>query len=109
MTKSDKLSNIKILLEVNDDSMDTLLETYIDLSTNEILAWLYQMKGGIPTDVTEVPAVYEVVQIYSVVAGFSQRGAEGEKVHNENGINRTFNYTDMIDYIHAHVYPYVGV
>jgi len=109
MDRSTKLSNIKVLLGVNDGSLDTLLGTYLDLSTQEILAWLYQMRGGIPSTVTDVPAVYEVVQISSVVAGYSHSGAEGEKVHNENGINRTFVYEDMIAYIHAHVYPYVGV
>ena len=114
MTDAQKLDIIKTLLDDGTGYLpsDTTLNTYITLAANEILAWKYHLVGGIPEDVTEVPSLDEGAQIYAVVAGSTHAGAEGEKQHNENGINRvhrTFMYEDMIGYIRNHVLPYVRV
>lgn len=104
MTNADKLSLLKTLL---DDGgalpSDDTLNAYLTLSENEILQWMYHLIGGVPADVDEVPAKYEVTQIYAIVAGYTHAGAEGQTMHSENGINRTFQYSDMLDYIHQHV------
>jgi hypothetical protein len=52
---------------------------------------------------------YDMVQIMACVAGYGLSGAENQTSHNENGIQRSFKHSDMIDYIHAHVLRYVGV
>lgn len=111
MTDAQKLQTIKVLLDDGTGYLpsDTTLNTYITLAANEILAWKYHLVGGIPEDVTEVPSLDEGAQIYAVVAGYTHAGSEGEVSHHENGITRTFAYTDMIDYIRNHVLPYVRV
>ena len=110
MTDADKLSTIKVLLSDGGDlPSDEKLNTYIALSKAEILAWKYHLVGGVPEDVTDVPAADEVAQIYAVVAGYTHAGAEGEKQHNENSVTRYFMYEDMIGYIRNHVLPYVRV
>ena len=111
MTDAEKLTTLKILLEDGSGYMpsDTTLNTYIALSKSEILAWMYHLVGGVPDDVTEVPVKYETVQIYSVLAGWTHAGAEGQTLSIENGVHRDFKYTDMIDYIHNNVLPYVRV
>ena len=111
MTDSEKLASIKILLEDGSGYMptDETLTEYINLSKNEILAWMYHLIGGVPEDVVDVPAKYETVQIYSVIAGWTHAGAEGQSVSVENGVHRHFNYTDMLDYIHNNVLPFVRV
>ena len=111
MTDSEKLASIKILLEDGSGYMpsDETLTEYINLSKNEILAWMYHLVGGVPEDVLDVPAKYETVQIYSVVAGWTHAGAEGQSVQIENGVHRHFLYSDMLEYIRDHVLPYVRV
>lgn len=110
MTKTEKLARLKVLLSDGGEvPSDTILEEYIDVSGEEILAWKYHLIGGVPSDVTEVPAVDEPTQIYAVIAGYTHAGAEGQSTHIENGVHRHYMYEDMIGYIRNHVLPYVRV
>lgn len=111
MTDAEKLATLKVLLEDGSGYMpsDNTLNTYISLSKSEILAWMYHLVGGVPDDVTEVPEKYETIQIYSVIAGWTHAGAEGQTLSIENGVHRDFAYVDMLDYIHNNVLPYVRV
>ena len=111
MTDAQKLTTLKVLLEDGSGYMpsDETLNTYITLSQNEILAWMYHLVGGVPEDVTEVPPKYETIQIYAVVAGWTHAGAEGQTMSIENGVHRTFAYTDMLDYIHNNGLPFARV
>ena len=111
MTDEQKLRSIKVLLEDGSGYMptDETLNEYITLAQGEILSWMYHLVGGIPDNVTDVPAKYEGIQIYAVVVGWTHAGGEGELVHIENGVHRHFSYTDMLDYIHNNVLPYVRV
>lgn len=111
MTDAEKLNTVKVLLDDGTGYLpsDTTLNTYLSLSSNEILYWRYHLVGGVPLDVTAVPAEYEPTQIYAVVAGYTHAGAEGEQVHIENGVHRHFMYDDMLCYIRNHVMPYARV
>ena len=110
MTDVQKLATIKTLLSDGGEMpSDEKLSTYIALSGNEILSWKYHLVGGVPADVTDVPASDEGAQIYAVVAGYTHAGAEGEQLHIENGVHRHFLYSDMIGYIRNHVLPFVRV
>ena len=106
MSLGEKLAMLKTFLgpEADDDS---LLMAYLSMAQMEILNWLY-IRSTVPED-AEMPSQYDMVQIQACVAGFNISGAEGQVSHSENGIARTFKYTDMLAYIHANVYPYVGV
>lgn len=103
-----KLNKLKLLLgiEASDTSEDDLLNTYLNLSEQEIINWMYINYAELPED-AEMPDKYEIVQINAVVAGFNIRGGENELRHVENGITREFNYPDMLSYIRAHVYQKV--
>ena len=111
MTNAQKLTTLKVLLDDGSGYMpsDEVLTTYLNLAQGEILAWMYHLIGGVPGEATEVPERYEGVQIYSVIAGWTHAGAEGQSVSIENGVHRHFEYTDMLDYIHNNVLPYVRV
>lgn len=111
MTNAQKLLTVQTLL---DDGVGVIpsedkLNTYLAVAGDEILSWMYHLVGGIPADVTEVPSKYDGIQVYAVVAGYTQAGAEGEQTHIENGVHRHFRYSDMLDYIHNNVLPYVRV
>lgn len=111
MTDAQKLDIIKTLIDDGTGYMpsDEMLNTYIAVAGNEILSWMYHLVGGIPADVTDVPSRYDGTQIYAVVVGFTQSGAEGQSQSIENGVHRNFKYTDMLDYIHNNVLPIVRV
>ena len=110
MTDAEKLTVIKTLLDDGGEMpSDEKLNTYITIAGQEILAWKYHLIGGVPDDVTEVPAAEDVTHIYAVVAGYTHAGSEGEKQHNENSVNRVFIYSDMVGYIRNNVLPYVRV
>lgn len=108
MTDAAKLNRLKTLLGPEAES-DALLSEYLDIAKDEILNWLYIKRGSVPEKVTAVPTRYEQTQIFAVLAGFNIRGAEGQTLHIENGMHRQFVYDDMLKYIHAHVFPYVGI
>ena len=110
MTDAEKLTVIKTLLDDGGEMpSDEKLNTYIQIAGQEILAWKYHLVGGVPDEVTDVPAAEDVTHIYAVVAGYTHAGSEGEKQHNENSVNRVFVYADMVDYIRNNVLPYVRV
>lgn len=110
MTDAQKLTTIKTLLSDGGDlPSDDKLQTYLTLAASEILAWIYHLVGGVPTDVVDVPARYNGTQIYAVIAGYTHAGAEGEHLHLENGVHRHFSYDDMLGYIHDNVLPIVRV
>lgn len=108
MTTAEKLTMIKSMIGLSDTSQDSLLQTYLSMSTQAILQWKYSLIG-IPTGKTDVDAEDEITQIHAVVAGFNIRGAENQTSHNENQIYRTFDANDMVDYIRQHVIPYARV
>lgn len=111
MTDAQKLEIVRTLLDDGSGYLpdDGVLNTYIALAGGEILAWMYHQVGGIPSNVITVPAKYENIQIYAVVVGWTHAGAEGQSVSIENGVHRHFEYTDMLNYIHNNVLPYVRV
>lgn len=104
MTDEAKLRMVKALLDIDetDTAEDNAISMYLTAAANEIITWRYSYGTE---EVTEVPREYEMTQVWAVVNGYSQGGAEGQTQHSENGINRTFKYADMLAYIRAHVIP----
>lgn len=111
MTDAQKLITVQTLIEDGSGYMpsDETLNTYIEIAGNEILEWMYHLVGGAPENVTTVPSKYEGIQVYAVVVGWTHAGAEGQGLSIENGVHRDFKYSDMLDYIHNNVLPYVRV
>ena len=106
MSNDEKLEMLMTLLGVSGSELEDTLNAYLAAAGKEILAWRYSYSTQ---SVDEVPAEYEMTQIYAVIAGYSQSGAEGQMTHSENGIARTFKYPDMLRYIRANVIPLCGV
>ena len=112
MTTAEKLGYVKVILGISssDTTQDDMLTSYLTIAGEAILEWMYVNYSGVPTTVTDVPDKYAIVQINAVVAGYNIRGGENQWKHSENGIVREWHYTDMMEYIHAHVnqIPKVG-
>ena len=110
MTSEAKLAMVKAILRIDDadTSEDALITTYLDMAQQEILAWRYSHAN--PDNVPEtVPTEYEMTQVQAVINGYTQAGVEGQVLSIENGIHRHFNYSDMVEYVRAHVIPIAGV
>lgn len=110
MTSEAKLAMVKAILRIDssDTSEDALITTYLDMAAQEILGWRYSNAN--PENVPEVvPAEYEITQVQAVINGYTQSGVEGQVLSIENGIHRHFNYSDMVEYVRAHVIPVAGV
>jgi hypothetical protein len=100
MTIEEKLAMVKTIM-ADDPPDDETIFSYLELAKTEILQWRYSYNpDAMPED---VPAAYEMTQIYAVVNGFTQRGIEGQSVSIENGIHRHFDFTDMVRYIRGNV------
>lgn len=56
-------------------------------------------------DDTEIPTRYERLQIKLAIELYTQRGAEGQASHTENGVTRTW---PSVSRILAQVMPHVG-
>ena len=105
MTTDEKLTTVKTLLEVSGEAEDARIKVYLTAAEKEIIGWRYSLSSQ---KVTAVPEEYEMTQVFAVVAGYSQSGAENQLAHTENSITRQFKYADMIAYIRSHVLPIVG-
>ena len=108
MNCASKLTMLKRLLNIDlaDTSLDDKLQVYLEMSRDEILNWMYINHADRPAD-AELPEKYDVTQVQAVMAGFTLEGGENEFKHVENGITREFHYSDMLEYIRAHVYQKV--
>lgn len=108
MNCASQMANLKTLLgiDLSDKTQDDQLNVYLSMAKEEILNWMYVNFADVPED-AEVPDKYAVVQVNAVIAGYNLQGGENEFKHVENGITREFHYTDMVDYIRAHVYQKV--
>ena len=101
---------VKAILRIDDTdtSEDALITTYLEMAQQEILNWRYSHAN--PDNVPEtVPPEYEITQVQAVINGYTQAGVEGQVLSIENGIHRHFNYSDMVEYVRAHVIPIAGV
>ncbi len=107
MSDSEKLKMLKVLL--NPDGTETIppdetLAAYLQMAQAELLNYLYT--GSVPAEVTAVPKRYEMTQLMAVVTGISLSGNEAQTAGSENGISRTWKYSDMVEYIRRNVIPY---
>jgi hypothetical protein len=110
VTPEAKLAMVKAILRIDDadTSEDALITTYLDMAQQEMLSWRYSHanRDNVPET---VPPEYEITQVQAVINGYTQAGVEGQVLSIENGIHRHFNYSDMVEYVRAHVIPIAGV
>lgn len=107
MTVMEKLKMVKTLLGIceSDTSENARILVFLGAAEKEIISWRYSLSSQ---KVNSVPPEYEMTQVYAVIAGYSQSGAENQLSHTENGITRTFKHEDMIAYIRSNVLTIVG-
>lgn len=105
MTDSELKTQIKIKYGREVD--DALLSVYLSEARAECIRHEYQLLKETPQNVDV--SKYDKVVSDAVVLELVKRGAEFEGTHSENGVSRTYGYTDMADYIASKIVPYAGV
>ena len=103
MTDVEKLTALKAMVGSSDS--DEVLSTYLNFAGSKIPAKAYPFQN----DVSEVPTQYEYLQVEIAAYMLNKRGAEGETVHTENGISRTYENADVPTSMLKAVIPYCGV
>ncbi len=105
MTIENKIQIAQTLVENDAKATDELITVYLSDAEAVILRRLYPF--GVPTD-AEVPDMYAYSQCELAARYFLRRGAQGEIVHNENGVNRTYQSANDEDILRE-IMPYAKV
>ena len=107
MTDAEKLTMLRIMVgQANEGEwVDDTLLSYLKIAGNKILHRAY------PYDytVTEVPTRYGYLQCEIAAYLLNRRGSEGQLVHNENGISRTYESADVPESMLKEIIPKVVV
>lgn len=103
MTQDEKLAALKAMVGGSDT--DEVLSTYLVFAGRKIIAKAFPYQ----TDVTEVPAQYDYLQVEIAAYMLNKRGAEGETSHSENGISRSYENADIPASMLRAIVPYCGV
>lgn len=93
MTETDKLTKLKTELNINDTNDDAILQEYLDDAQEAILNRLYPFDRPVAV----VPTRYERIQVALAKRMYLREGAEGELIHNENGVHRHYGSTNDED------------
>jgi len=96
------LSNLKLLLPSEDN--DELLLLFLSIAKQKILDRLYPFDSSIST----LPTRYLTKQVEIALFLYNKQGAEGEVGHNENGINRSYESSDVPESLMRGITPFVG-
>ena len=104
MTNEEKIAKLGVL--ISPDTADTsLLLALIEQAEGIVLNRRYPF--GAPEGAV-VPTAYEHIQLQIALELFSKLGAEGQVVHDENGIKRTYEAADVSPSLLKRIVPVVG-
>ena len=104
MTNEVKIEKLKVLISP-DTASDELLLFLLEQSEGIILARRYPF--GPPEGATLSP-LHEQIQIRIAVELFSKMGAEGQTMHIENGVHRTWEAGDVSPSLLRQIIPVCG-
>ena len=108
MDNSEKLVELKIILDPVDDDDSTLL-SYLEQAKSVILNRMYPYLDDATFDELVLPKRYEYKQVQIAAYLLNKRGAEGETQHIENGIHRNYKSADVPNDMLWDVLPQVGI
>lgn len=108
MDDSEKLMELRVILDSTDDD-DTTLLSYLFQARDVILNRMYPyLDEGTYEDLV-VPKRYEYQQLRIAAFLLNKRGAEGETQHVENGIHRNYQNADVPEEMLRGILPQVGI
>lgn len=102
MTDSEKMAMVTTMTSEADTAV---LSVYLALAKDTVLKRAYPF-GDYPE---EFPEMYDVIQVKITSYLLNKRGAEGETLHNENGVSRSYEDGDIPPSLLREIIPMVGV
>lgn len=89
MTDLEKLVMLRSICGYDVEEMsDTILTTYLNMAEGIVIRHCFPL---LPNGVNAMmPEKYNTLQVQIANELIQKRGAEGEKSHNENGVNRSY-------------------
>ena len=103
MTQVEKLQLLKAM--VGESDTEEVLLAYLNIAGRKILNRAYPYG----TDETQVPTRYDFLQCEIAAYLLNKRGAEGQLIHSENGISRSYEKADVPESMLSAVTPMIGV
>lgn len=93
-----------IVTTLTGETDTTVLDTFLDIAADRVLAKLY------PFDKTKTTIPQRYVSVQTQIAAYliDKRGAEGELIHDENGIRRTYESAYVPSSLLDAVVPYAS-
>ena len=103
ITDTQKLEMLKAIYV--GDKPDNVLVAYLALAANKVIKRAYPFRP----DVTVVPNEYVMHQIEIANYLLIKRGAEGQTMHSESNITRTYESASVPESMYKGIIPYAGV
>ena len=101
MTNADKLT---MLTSMTGETDGNVLSTYLSMAADIVVSRAYPFGDGTET----MPTKYDHVQVRVAAYMLNKRGADGEKIHSENGITRQYESGDIPLSLLRTIIPYTG-
>ena len=106
MTDAEKILLVKAM---TGESTDTVVSAYLAMARQAILNRAFPFLSDEELSDKPVPTRYENLQCEIATYLLNKRGAEGETVHSENGINRSYENGGIPASMLKQVVPFCGV
>ena len=110
MTDAEKLTNLKLLLNITGDTEDPLLTLFLSIAKQKVLKKLYPFaKSKTSFDDEGDETSLSNIQIRAASFLYFKQGAEGEMGHTEGEVERDYGSEDIPSVIFEDITPYLGV
>lgn len=97
---------ITLLKSMTGEDDDTVLAAYLSLAEQSLMNRLYPYKTVDELSGMQFPSQYDAVKVRAAAYMLNKRGAEGETSHSENGINRSYDSSDLPNSLLNEIVPF---
>lgn len=101
-TQTEMLTALAVMTDLSATTDATVLTLYLDFARDSIMRRLYPF--GVPEWAT-LPSSLEVKALEVAAYMINKRGAEGQTVHKENGVDRTYGSSSIPDEMLRDIVP----
>ena len=100
---------LALVTDMSGESSAAVVSVYLAMSGDAIINRAYPFATKKEREILTVPTRYQNLQCEIAVYLLNKRGAEGETLHNENGINRSYENGGIPDSMLKQVVPFCRV
>jgi hypothetical protein len=105
VAREDALTNLKLMLGINDNSEDDLLLVLVQSAEQIVLRRLFPFGNANPAALDDYTDKIVEIAVYK----YNRRGGEGEISRSENGVTQTYESGSIPLSLIKDIIPYAGV